>query len=95
MEALLYANRRLIYGLAEAIDKDERDSTEALSFGLQAQTVKYLTTTNSIRAVEIGLELTGSSELMRKYPLERHYRDVLCSQIYTPKMTQFAQQWEK
>ncbi|BAZ48449.1 acyl-CoA dehydrogenase type 2 [Nostoc sp. NIES-4103] len=81
MEALLFANRRLIYGLAQDIDKGEYE----LNVGLQAQTVKYLTTTNSIRAVEIGLELTGNPGLMKKNPLERHYRDVLCSRIHTPQ----------
>ncbi|QSJ14706.1 acyl-CoA/acyl-ACP dehydrogenase [Nostoc sp. UHCC 0702] len=81
MEALLFANRRLIYGLAQDIDKGEYEP----NVGLQAQTVKYLTTTNSIRAVEIGLELTGNPGLLKKNPLERHYRDVLCSRIHTPQ----------
>jgi alkylation response protein AidB-like acyl-CoA dehydrogenase len=39
----------------------------------------------SIRPVEIGLELIGNPGLMRKDPLERHYRDVLCSCIHTPQ----------
>jgi alkylation response protein AidB-like acyl-CoA dehydrogenase len=81
MEALLFANRRLIYSLAEDIDKGEYEP----NVGLQAQAVKYLTTTNSIRAVEIGLELTGNPGLLKKNPLERHYRDVLCSRIHTPQ----------
>ena len=49
------------------------------------QSVKYITTSNSIRAVEIGLELIGNPGLSRKNPLERHYRDVLCSRIHTPQ----------
>jgi alkylation response protein AidB-like acyl-CoA dehydrogenase len=35
--------------------------------------------------VEIGLELTGNPGLSRKNPLERHYRDVLCSRIHSPQ----------
>jgi alkylation response protein AidB-like acyl-CoA dehydrogenase len=81
IEALLYANRKLIYGLAQEVDAGEYE----LNVGLQAQTVKYLSTTNSIRAVEIGLELIGNPGLTRKHPLERHYRDVLCSRIHTPQ----------
>ncbi|MDZ8184154.1 MAG: acyl-CoA dehydrogenase family protein [Nostoc sp. ChiSLP02] len=81
MEALLFANRKLIYSLAQDIDKGEYEP----NVGLQAQTVKYLTTTNSIRAVEIALELTGNPGLLKKNPLERHYRDVLCSRIHTPQ----------
>ncbi|WP_413200331.1 acyl-CoA dehydrogenase family protein [Nostoc piscinale] len=81
IEALLYANRQLIYNLAQAVDKGEFEP----NVELQAQAVKYLSTTNSIRAVEIGLELIGNPGLMKKNPLERHYRDVLCSRIHTPQ----------
>jgi len=81
IEALLYANRKLIYNLAQEVEQGEFES----NVDLQAQAVKYLTTTNSIRAVEIGLELIGNPGLTRKNPLERHYRDVLCSRIHTPQ----------
>ncbi|OUL32624.1 acyl-CoA dehydrogenase family protein [Nostoc sp. 106C] len=81
IEALLYASDRLIYGLANDIDRADYDS----NVGLQAQTVKYLTTSNAIRAVEKGLELIGNPGLSRHNPLERHYRDVLCSRIHTPQ----------
>ncbi|MBH8578313.1 acyl-CoA/acyl-ACP dehydrogenase [Nostocaceae cyanobacterium CENA369] len=81
IEALLYANHRLIYSLATDIDGGKYDN----KVGLQAQTVKYLTTSNAIRAIEIGLELIGNPGLSKKNPLERHYRDVLCSRIHTPQ----------
>ncbi|MFN6570302.1 acyl-CoA dehydrogenase family protein [Dendronalium sp. ChiSLP03b] len=81
IEALLYANHQLIYSLATDIDLGQYDS----KVGLQAQTVKYLATSNAIRAVEIGLELIGNPGLSKKNPLERHYRDVLCSRIHTPQ----------
>ncbi|MEH1931288.1 acyl-CoA dehydrogenase family protein [Nostoc sp.] len=81
IEALLYANHRLIYSLAADIDKGEHEP----NVNLQAQTVKYLATSNAIRAVEIGLKLAGNPGLSKKNPLERHYRDVLCSRIHTPQ----------
>ncbi|MHC5726000.1 MAG: acyl-CoA dehydrogenase family protein [Nostoc sp.] len=81
IEALLYANHRLIYSLAADIDKGEHEP----NVNLQAQTVKYLATSNAIRAVEIGLQLAGNPGLSKKNPLERHYRDVLCSRIHTPQ----------
>ena len=31
------------------------------------------------------IELTGNPGLSRKNPLERHYRDVLCSRIHSPQ----------
>ncbi|MDZ8050827.1 MAG: acyl-CoA dehydrogenase family protein [Aulosira sp. ZfuVER01] len=81
IEALIYASDRLIYSLANDIDRAEYDS----NVGLEAQTVKYLTTSNAIRAIEKGLELIGNPGLSRHNPLERHYRDVLCSRIHTPQ----------
>jgi alkylation response protein AidB-like acyl-CoA dehydrogenase len=60
------------------------DAGEALS-AVEANNIKYIATGNAIRAVEIGLELTGNPGLSRKNPLERHYRDVLCSRIHSPQ----------
>ncbi len=79
IEALLYANRVLIAAAAARVDAgDPPTATEA-------NHVKYLATNNAIRAVAIGLELTGNPGLSRSNPLERHYRDVLCSRIHSPQ----------
>jgi len=32
-----------------------------------------------------AVEQAGNDGLTRKYPLERHYRDVLCAQVHTPQ----------
>ena len=79
IEALLYANRVLIEAAAARADSDDAPSA------IEANSVKYLATGNAIRAVRIGLELTGNPGLSRKNPLERHYRDVLCSRIHSPQ----------
>lgn len=47
--------------------------------------LKYTVTSNAIRAVELALQLSGNHGLSRHNPLERHYRDVLCSRIHTPQ----------
>ena len=79
IEALLYTNRVLLESAAERIDAGREVS------GVEANNVKYVATGNAIRAVEFGLELTGNPGLSRKNPLERHYRDVLCSRIHSPQ----------
>lgn len=79
IEALLHANRVLIEAAAKSADAGDPPST------VQANNIKYIATGNAIRAVEIGLELTGNPGLSRKNPLERHYRDVLCSRIHSPQ----------
>jgi len=79
IEALLYANRVLIETAAERADAGDGPSAS------EGNVIKYIATGNAIRAVEIGLELTGNPGLSRKNPLERHYRDVLCSRIHSPQ----------
>jgi alkylation response protein AidB-like acyl-CoA dehydrogenase len=79
IEALLQVNRTLIETAAAASDAGHSPSAIAVN------NIKYIVTGNAIRAVEIGLELTGNPGLSRKNPLERHYRDVLCSRIHSPQ----------
>jgi alkylation response protein AidB-like acyl-CoA dehydrogenase len=79
IEALLYTNRVLIKNATVSAELGTPPSA------VEANLVKYTTTGNSIRALEIGLELTGNPGLSRDNPLERHYRDVLCSRIHSPQ----------
>jgi alkylation response protein AidB-like acyl-CoA dehydrogenase len=79
IEALLYTNRVLLETTTARGEAGQPPS------GSEANLVKHVTTGNAIRAVEIGLELTGNPGLSRKNPLERHYRDVLCSRIHSPQ----------
>jgi alkylation response protein AidB-like acyl-CoA dehydrogenase len=100
IEALLYSNRVLIDAAAERAERaksaeraeraERAESAERAEPGggvtaIEANNIKYVVTGNAIRAVEIGLELTGNPGLSRKHPLERHYRDVLCSRIHSPQ----------
>ena len=79
IEALLHVNRTLIETAAQAADRGE------VALPTQVNLIKHIATTNAIRAVEIGLELTGNPGISRNNPLERHYRDVLCSRIHSPQ----------
>ena len=79
IEALLQVNATLIRDAAARHDAGDPPSANAVN------SIKYVATANAIRAVEIGLELTGNPGLSRANPLERHYRDVLCSRIHSPQ----------
>lgn len=79
IEALLQVNSTLIRDAAARYDAGDPPGAIAVN------SIKYIATANAIRAVEIGLELTGNPGLSRKNPLERHYRDVLCSRIHSPQ----------
>lgn len=68
--------------ITEAAGRAEREG--ALS-GSEANLIKHIANGNAIRAVEIALQLTGNPGLNRRNPLERHYRDVLCSGIHSPQ----------
>ncbi|KDP86497.1 acyl-CoA dehydrogenase [Cupriavidus sp. SK-3] len=47
--------------------------------------LKLNITDNAIAAVELAVRLAGNPALSRGNPLERHYRNVLCSRIHTPQ----------
>lgn len=79
IEARLHANRVLIDSAAAAADLGELPSP------VEANLIKHLANSNAIEAVAIGLELTGNPGISRRNPLERHYRDVLCSRIHSPQ----------
>ena len=83
IEALLNTNRTLIESAAAAIDAGHGADNELGANTLNL--IKHVANTNAIRAVEIGLELTGNPGISRNNPLERHYRDVLCSRIHSPQ----------
>ncbi|MET0287696.1 MAG: acyl-CoA dehydrogenase family protein [Polyangiales bacterium] len=79
IEALLYTNRVLLRDAAQRAEAGSPPSS------VESNLIKFTATSNSIRAVEIGLELTGNPGLSKTNPLERHYRDVLCSRIHSPQ----------
>jgi len=79
IEAALGSAADLVDALARRVD--EGDDT-ALG---RAPAVKLIATRAAINAVGQALELTGNNGLTRKNPLERHYRDVLCSRVHTPQ----------
>lgn len=79
IEALLRSNRVLLDQATAEVDAGHAPA--ATDSGL----LKYTVTNNAIRAVELALQLTGNHGLARQNPLERHYRDVLCSRVHTPQ----------
>jgi len=81
IEALLYTNERLVYGLAAELEANayQGKANAGTSFA------KYVATNNAIKAVDIALSLIGNPGLFRSNPLERHHRDVLCSRIHQPQ----------
>jgi alkylation response protein AidB-like acyl-CoA dehydrogenase len=74
IDTLLFANRTLI-----------ASATHGLTPASHAAQIKYLVTSNAIRAVELAIEATGNPGLSRGNPLQRHYRNVLCGRVHTPQ----------
>lgn len=82
IDALLFANRTVLAAIADLdCGKGDTLAPHALESGL----VKYLVTSNAIRAVEIGLAGIGNPALSKSNPIERFYRDVLCSRVHVPQ----------
>ncbi|WP_343727338.1 acyl-CoA dehydrogenase family protein [Burkholderia seminalis] len=79
IEGWLHTNRVLLDDLVARTDAGNAPSVT--TSGL----VKRAVTEHAIRTVEQALKLSGNHGLSRANPLERHYRDVLCSRVHTPQ----------
>ncbi|MDN3356378.1 acyl-CoA dehydrogenase family protein [Actinomadura sp. DC4] len=78
IEAALSGADDLVDALARRYD--EGDLPEG-----RADVAKLLATRAAITAVEQAVALVGNNGLTRNNPLQRHYRDVLCSRVHTPQ----------
>jgi alkylation response protein AidB-like acyl-CoA dehydrogenase len=79
IEVALLGAITLVRGLAERVDDGDADAV------VQSAGAKTLGTRAAITAVEQAVSLAGNHGLSRSQPLERHYRDVLCSRVHTPQ----------
>jgi alkylation response protein AidB-like acyl-CoA dehydrogenase len=79
IEAALNSAADLVDALARRVDAGDETAPG------HANAVKLIATRAAINSVEQALALTGNNGLTRKNPLERHYRDVLCSRVHTPQ----------
>jgi alkylation response protein AidB-like acyl-CoA dehydrogenase len=79
IEAALGSAAELVDAVARRVD----DGDEAAV--TRAPSVKLIATRAAIGSVEQALALTGNNGLSRRNPVERHYRDVLCSRVHTPQ----------
>ncbi len=71
--------QEILFGLARRIDEGDPEAPA------NAGVAKVLATRALIEAVEQAAALAGNPGLTRANPLQRHYRDVLCSRVHTPQ----------
>jgi alkylation response protein AidB-like acyl-CoA dehydrogenase len=81
IEALLFTNERLVFGLAAELEANDYKGKAASGTSM----AKMIACNNAIKAVDIALSLIGNPGLFRSNPLERHHRDVLCARIHMPQ----------
>ena len=79
IEAALAAAGDLVDALAQRVDAGQPDAIA------RAGIAKLTGTRAAIGAVEQAVALVGNNGLTRRNPLERHYRDVLCARVHTPR----------
>jgi alkylation response protein AidB-like acyl-CoA dehydrogenase len=79
IEAALGSAADLVDAVARRVDDGDETAVA------RAPAVKLIATRAAIGSVEQAMALTGNNGLSRKNPLERHYRDVLCSRVHTPQ----------
>ncbi|HKN13950.1 MAG TPA: acyl-CoA dehydrogenase family protein [Candidatus Binatus sp.] len=69
------ASRALYLGVARDYVHD-RDSFKGESGLARVVMPKYVATNNAVRAVDYCMEVVGAHGMLKKFPMERHYRDV-------------------
>jgi alkylation response protein AidB-like acyl-CoA dehydrogenase len=79
IESALGSASDLVDAVARRVDDGDESAVG------RAPAVKLIATRAAISSVEQALALTGNNGLSRRNPLERHYRDVLCSRVHTPQ----------
>jgi alkylation response protein AidB-like acyl-CoA dehydrogenase len=79
IDALLGSAEDLITALAQRLDQGDATAIT------RAPAAKLIVTRAAIDCVAQAVALIGNNALMRKNPLERHYRDVLCSRVHSPQ----------
>jgi alkylation response protein AidB-like acyl-CoA dehydrogenase len=80
IEALLFAARRAVFGVAQ--DWVQRGDYNALV--PQVGLAKYLATNNAVRVTDLALRIAGGVGLSAAHPLERAFRDMRSSLIHPP-----------
>ena len=84
IEATLQVAHRVVECTADGVDVGD---ASALA---DAGPAKLVGNRAAMSAVEQALALTGNHGLARKNPIERHYRDVLCSRVHVPQDDQIV-----
>ncbi|WP_208024531.1 acyl-CoA dehydrogenase family protein [Amycolatopsis pithecellobii] len=77
--AAIQGAEELLFGLARRLDEGDPGAPARVGVA------KVLATRALISAVEQALALAGNPGLTRHSPLQRHYRDILCSRVHTPQ----------
>lgn len=79
VEILLRGAERLLRGIAG--DYDRNETITANDVGV----VKQIVRENTIEATELAIQTIGGPGFDKKYPIERHLRDVLVSRAHGPQ----------
>lgn len=74
-ESLIAQSRALYLGLAREYVAD-RGSFKGEAGLARVVTAKYAATNNAVRAVDQCMEIVGAHGILKKFPMERYYRDV-------------------
>ncbi|MFT4002206.1 MAG: acyl-CoA dehydrogenase family protein [Rhizobium sp.] len=79
IELAIVQAESLLNHFAERMDRGDETAFASVT------TAKTLISASLISAVETALKTLGNPGLSRNNPIERHFRDVLCSRIHSPQ----------
>jgi alkylation response protein AidB-like acyl-CoA dehydrogenase len=85
LELAIYENNALIAAITERVDALEADPNAPLVPRAELGLLKVATSRNVVRTLEYAISLIGNPGLSANNPLQRYYRDALCSRAHAPQ----------
>ena len=89
IELKLYTARTLLYSIAKKWDGNP-ELRQELKAELAA--TKYVATNLAVEIIDLAMRIVGGRSLLKKYPLERYYRDVRAG-LHNPPMDDVTLSW--
>jgi alkylation response protein AidB-like acyl-CoA dehydrogenase len=85
IQLAIYENDTLITNLARRIEALENDQSSPLVPRAELGLMKVAASRNVVRTLELAISMIGNPGLSANNPLQRYYRDALCSRAHAPQ----------
>ncbi|MEM9965686.1 MAG: acyl-CoA dehydrogenase family protein [Asticcacaulis sp.] len=84
IELLIYNNKLVIDDISRRIEAHANGTGEPVTM-VEGGLARVKAVRNSLEAIDKAVSLVGNAGLAYRYPLQRHFRDILCGRVHEPQ----------